>query len=94
MKSAKLLSAGLIALVMLWGGVVLGQDKARCDQQGKLLAPEKVEGQVVKIDTANGRLSVREGDGKIHEFQASQETLQDLKVGDQIQAKLRAGQKC
>jgi len=92
MRSSRLLAAGMAAGVMLWSGVVLGQP--RCDQQGRLLAPEKVAGQVVKIDPAGGRVSVREADGKTHEFQASQETLQDLKVGDQIEAKLRPAQKC
>ncbi len=94
MKSSRLLVAAMTAGIMLWSGVVFGQDKPRCDQQGKLLAPEKVAGQVVKVDTASGRLSVREAGGKIHEFQASQETLRDLKVGDQVEAKLRAGQEC
>ncbi len=94
MTTSRLLAAGMAAGVMLWSGVVLGQGKPRCDQQGRLLAPEKVAGQVVKIDPAGGRVSVREADGKTHEFQASQETLQDLKVGDQIEAKLRPAQKC
>ena len=55
---------------------------------------EKVEGQVVKTDPAQGKLTVREADGTVHEFQASKETLQDLKAGDRIEAKLREAPKC
>jgi hypothetical protein len=38
--------------------------------------------------------TVREADGKVHELQASTETLQNLKVGDRIEAKLREAPKC
>jgi hypothetical protein len=37
---------------------------------------------------------VAENDGKTHEFQASKETLQDLKVGDKIEANLRSLPAC
>ena len=65
-----------------------------CDAQGKVKAAEKVEGQVVKVDAAQGKVTVREPGGTTHEFQASAETLKDLKVGDQIGAKLREAPKC
>jgi hypothetical protein len=48
-----------------------------------------VEGQVVHVDVEQGKLHERESDGTAHEFQASKETLQDVKVGDRIEAKLR-----
>jgi len=51
--------------------------------------PETVSGQVVKIDRAQGKVTIREGNGKIHEFQASADTLKDLKEGDRIEARLR-----
>jgi hypothetical protein len=54
----------------------------------------KVEGQVVKIDQAQGKVTVREPCGTVHEFQASAETLKDLKVGERIEAKLREAPKC
>jgi ribosomal protein S1 len=57
-------------------------------------APQKVEGKVVRVDEAGGRVAVVEADGKTHEFQASKETLQDLKVGDQIEARLRTIPNC
>jgi ribosomal protein S1 len=56
--------------------------------------PQKVEGQVVKIDQAHSKVTVREASGGLHEFQASKETLQDLKVGDRIDANLREAPKC
>jgi hypothetical protein len=37
---------------------------------------------------------VKEADGKTHEFQASKETLDDLKVGDKIEANLRSVPNC
>jgi len=73
---------------------VFGQGKPACDAQGKMKTAEKVEGQVQKVDLAHGKLTVLETDGTVHEFQASAETLQDLKVGDRIEAKLREVPKC
>jgi hypothetical protein len=57
-------------------------------------APERVAGEVTKIDAAKGRVTVRGSDGTVHEFQASTETLQDLKVGGHVEAKLREAPKC
>lgn len=88
------LSAGLAVGLMLWTGTALGQGRPACDQQGKMKTPEKVEGEVTKIDVAQGRVTVRQSDGKVHEFQASTETLQDLKVGGRVEAKLREAPNC
>jgi hypothetical protein len=38
-------------------------------------------------------VTVRESNGTVHEFMASKETLQDLKVGGRV-AKLREAPKC
>jgi len=86
--------AGLGLGLMLWTGSALAQGKPACDPQGRVKTPVKVEGQVVKVDLAQGRVTVRETDGTVHEFQASNETLQDLKPGDRIEAKLREAPKC
>ena len=92
MKTWMRLSAGLAAGVMMWSGIALGQGKPEgCDKAG---TPEKVEGQVVKVDPDQGKVTMRAADGTTHEFQASTETLQDFKVGDQIKAKLRSAPKC
>ena len=79
---------------MLWTGSALAQGKPACDPQGKVITPVKVVGQVVKVDLVQGRVTVRETDGTVHEFQASNETLQDLKAGDRIEANLREAPKC
>jgi len=50
---------------------------------------ESIEGVVTKIELDRGRVTVRSSDGKPHEFEASAETLKDLKVGDRIEAKRR-----
>jgi hypothetical protein len=57
-------------------------------------APQKVEGQITRVDPATNTITVRESNGGTHEFQASRETLQDLKVGDRIEATLRPAQNC
>jgi hypothetical protein len=87
-------TAGFAVCLMLWTGAAVAQGKPNCDAQGKMKTPEKVEGQVVKVDTAQGKVTVREPDGTVHEFQASAETLKDLKVGDKLGAKLREAPKC
>ena len=93
MKAYKALAVGIMVAVPLWAGFATAQSKAACDQM-KASAPQKVEGRVVRVDTAGGKVAVAEADGKTHEFQASKETLQDLKVGDKIQANLRALPAC
>ena len=80
-------AAGMLAgaLLVSGAGYVQAQNKPDCPKG----AADRVEGQVVRVDTAQGKVTVRGADGTIHEFQASQETLQDMKVGDKIAAKLR-----
>ncbi len=89
-KMGMILLAGIALSVMLWTGAALGQGPAgKCPG-----TPEKVEGQVVKIDMDQGKVVVRETDGTTHEFQASKETLQEYKVGSRIEAKLRSAPDC
>ena len=88
------LAAGLAVGLTLWTGTALGQGRPACDPQGKVKTAEKIEGQVIKIAIPQGRVTVREADGTIHEFQASAETLQDLKVGGRVEAKLREAPNC
>jgi Cu/Ag efflux protein CusF len=52
---------------------------------------ETVSGKVTKIDPEKNRVTVHSSDGSIHEFEASKETLDELEVGDKIQAKRRPG---
>jgi len=52
-------------------------------------ASEVIEGVVTKIDLERHRVTVRSSDLETHEFEASDETLKDLKVGDRIEAKRR-----
>ncbi len=82
------LSLAAIALV-----VVLGQG-AIIAVPGSVAAAEKaaetIDGVVTKIDFESRRVTVRNSDGTIYEFEASEETLKDFKVGDGIGAKRRA----
>ena len=75
-------AAGLAVMLMTLMGTAWGQDKPTCDSKGNINTPELVEGQVTKLDRSQGRLTVRDGGGKEYEFLASNETLQDYKVGD------------
>lgn len=93
MTPYKAVAMGIVLAVPLWAGFAAGQSKSSCDQT-KGGAPQKVEGKVVRVDQAQGKVAVTEADGKTHEFQASKETLQDLKVGDNIEARLRELPKC
>jgi hypothetical protein len=87
-------SAGLAVTLMMLMGTAWGQDKPACDSKGKIKTPELVEGQVSKVDRSQGKLRVRASGGEEHEFFASNETLQDIRVGDPIKAKLREAPKC
>ena len=72
------------ALLVSGAGYVQAQNKPDCPKNAA-----DIEGQVVKVDAAQGKVTVRGADGTTHEFQASKETLQDMKVGDKIAAKPR-----
>jgi Cu/Ag efflux protein CusF len=93
MKPYKALAVGVMVSIPLSAGFAAGQSKPSCDQM-KASAPQKVEGRVVRVDTAGGKVAVAEADGKTHEFQASKDTLKDLKVGDKIEANLRSLPAC
>jgi len=87
MKSWTRFGVAIAAPILLWSGTALGQAANPPVHQGA--TPRKVEGQVVKIDRPQGRVTIRAADGTLLEFQASKETLQDLKEGDRIEARLR-----
>lgn len=87
-------AAGLVVLLMTLTGTASGQDKPVCDSNGKIKTPELVEGRVSMVDRSQGKLTVRDSAGKDYEFRASNETLQDYKVGDPIRAKLSEAPKC
>ena len=57
------LTAVVVATAVLWSSTALaGCDSAR--------VPPKIEGQVVKVDVEQGKVTVRATDGTTHEFQA------------------------
>ncbi|PYM90776.1 MAG: hypothetical protein DME04_21645 [Candidatus Rokuibacteriota bacterium] len=88
-----ILAGALATTLALTTGLAFGQSKP-ADCQSRAKAPERVEGQVVNVDQAAGRVTVRDKSGTTHEFQANQETLQDMKKGDRIEATLREAPKC
>lgn len=79
------------------GSTALAQVKTDCPQpsasvgtQAKPGAPDRVEGEVVKIDAKRNMVTLRAADGQTHEFEGSPETVKTLKVGDRIEMKLRS----
>ncbi len=92
MKRWLMLSGVLTSTAVLATGLAFAQPKADCKNRAQ--TPEKVEGQVMAVDQNSGRVTIRETNGNTHEFQANRETLQDMKPGDKIEAKLREVPKC
>jgi hypothetical protein len=86
MKIATYLATALTVPALI-GAPVQAQTKPECDPAK---TPAKVEGQVVKVDKAQNKVSVRGTDGTTHDFQASKDLIKDLKVGDRIEANLRS----
>ena len=85
------LLGGFVAIALLSTGLAFGQQpKPDC----KAGAPEKVEGQVVRVDPSTNKVTIRDKGGVTHEFQANKETTKDMKPGDQIEARLRDAPKC
>ena len=81
-------TSGLAAIaltVALGQGIVAVPREAAAGEQ----ASEVIAGEVTEIDRDRRRVTVRSGDGTPHEFEAPDETLKDLKVGDRIEAKRR-----
>jgi hypothetical protein len=87
-------ASGLVAVALLSTSLAFGQQPkaAECD---KARVPDKVEGQVVRVDPATNKVTIRDDKGATHEFQANPETAKDMKPGDRIEARLRqAPAKC
>ena len=66
-----------------------GHRRRAADRAAAAQASDVVAGLVTKIDLERSRVTVRSSDGNPHEFEASAETLKDLKVGDRIEATRR-----
>lgn len=59
---------------------------ADCAKPG---TPQQIQGQVTKVDAAQGKITVVDGNGKTHVFDASPEAVQKYKKGDSIKMSLR-----
>jgi Cu/Ag efflux protein CusF len=78
--------AAMALTVALGLGVSVAPAQVQAEEPQAL---EVIGGEVTKIDLERKRVTVRSSDGGVHEFEASEETLKDLKVGDRIEAKRR-----
>jgi hypothetical protein len=79
---------------VLTAGLAFGQSKAECKTDGTAQTPERVEGQITSVDQNTGKVTIRDSKGSTHEFRANRETVQDMKPGDRVEAKLREAPKC
>ena len=86
-------ASGLVAVSLLSAGLAFGQQPkaAGCD---KSRVPEKVEGQVVRVDPGTSKVTLRDQKGMTHEFQANPDDAKDMKPGDRIEARLRQAPNC
>jgi hypothetical protein len=83
--------AAAVAAAVLWSGAAAAQAPTECPKPG---APETVAGEVIRVDMNESRITLRASDGTLHEFNASRDTLKDVKVGDRLEAKLRRPAGC
>ena len=80
----------LAAGTLLWAGTAAAQQPKPADCP----KAEKVQGQIVKVDADQGKITVQGSDGKTYEFTATKETLQDKKVGDKLELARRMPEGC
>jgi hypothetical protein len=83
-----------LAAVAALAGPALAQTpapRAECPKPG---APAVVQGEVVRVSMDENKVVLRASDGSMHEFNASKDTIKDIKVGDKLEAKLRKPAGC
>jgi hypothetical protein len=103
MKTLTLLAALAAAAMLIVGPAFAQGTKAQNDcanqpsaaakgsaERARTKAPEKIEGEVTKVDPQRGTLTVKRPDGTTHEFRGSADTVKDYKPGDRIELTLRA----
>ena len=98
MKTLTLLAAFAAAAMLIVGPAFAQAPKGQCQPSASpgsgtartTKAPEKIEGEVTKVDPKNGMMTVKRPDGSTHEFKGSTETLRDYKKGDKIELTLRS----
>jgi Cu/Ag efflux protein CusF len=92
MKMRRALPASVMTAFLVWGGAALAEspsDVCLAHEKARATAPKKIEGTIMKVDPAGGKVTIQETNGKVHEFRAPPETLQSMKAGDHIEANLR-----
>ena len=92
MKRWTALCAGIAVLTVVAGAPAFAQAPKPDDCRAK--APEKVDGQITRVDPVASKITVKDKSGVTHEFQASKEMMQTAKPGDKIEATLREAPKC
>ncbi len=98
------LAATLVAALTLSGTAALAQQKAPADcppppsaspgTEPGAAAPVRITGEVVDIDRANNRITLRADDGRTYQFQTNQQTLQNVNKGDRLEARVNRPPGC
>ena len=89
MKIGTRYGVALAAPILLWSATAFGQDGAIPRPARLAHAARRWKVRSSRSTGARGESRSGAADGTIHEFTASAETLQDLKEGDRIEARLR-----
>ena len=82
-------AAAMLSSAAAAGGPVCDVERMPGQQMVK-----KAEGQVVKIDRAAGKVTLRQPDGKSQEYLASQAALRDLKEGESLEITVKQPGTC
>lgn len=93
----RLVVAACAALALAASGTAAAQQRSKdCPPPSaspgtdpRAAAPDRISGQVVDVDRKNNVVTMRLENGSTQQFQASPETIADVKVGDRIEAKKR-----
>lgn len=85
--TTRFLLIGLATASLLAAPIALAEPKSEKTDPSTV---DSFEGQVTKVDPVQRRVSVKDQGGTTREFEASNETINDIKVGDRIEAKKRA----
>jgi hypothetical protein len=88
------LPGGFIAITLLSSGLAFGQQPQQPKADCKTPSPQKVEGEVVRVDQTTNKVTIKDKSGSMHEFQSNPATTKDMKPGDQVEARLREAPKC
>jgi hypothetical protein len=73
----------------VWAGPASAQDAQSLATERGNNPKQSVAGVVTKVDPQRNRVTIRDPNGGNYEFDASPDTIRDMKVGDKVEARRR-----